>query len=320
MLSADNQKMAMTLGYLTETGEYPEDPNRTNQDSFIGKFAFPNPFVPSPFHFPSFFAHIWLAVIRDFNNDPSSLFLSVFDGHGPKGTPCSVFARHFLPVYLTTALRHTRKPEVALAAAYMHTNSQMHAQSESSTTKKWESRVSGTTAACCLLINNTLYTANAGDSRVVIGSEGDSRVVIGSEVSAGVLTAVDEGTAGSSGRAAGAAGGSGKLKAQALSHDHTPYRRDERMRVRAAGANVCSRKQHQGTCELHDDWDVALGEVIDTSADPPRIWDGENEFPGSAFTRSLGDGVAEKLGVFAMPEIETRKLKPSDKYVHAQYM
>ena len=79
MLSADNQKMAMTLGYLTETGEYPEDPNRTNQDSFIGKFAFPNPFVPSPFHFPSFFAHIWLAVIRDFNNDPSSLFLSARD-------------------------------------------------------------------------------------------------------------------------------------------------------------------------------------------------------------------------------------------------
>jgi cGMP-dependent protein kinase len=197
-----------------------------------------------------------------------------------------VFARHFLPLYLTTALRHTSKPEVALAAAFMHTNSQMHETSAASVgEKKWESRVSGTTAACCLLINSTLYTANAGDSRVVVGTEWGE----------------------------GEEGGSSKLKGQALSHDHTPYRRDERIRVRAAGANVCSRKQHQGRAPLHDDWDVALGEEIDTSADPPRIWDGKQEFPGSAFTRSLGDGVAEKLGVVAMPEIEKRKLTPSDK-------
>ena len=50
----------------------------------------------------------------------------MFDGHGPKGTPCSVFARHFLPVYLATAMRHTPKPEVALAAAFVHVNKRMH--------------------------------------------------------------------------------------------------------------------------------------------------------------------------------------------------
>ena len=74
-----------------------------------------------------------------------------------------------------------------------------------------------------------------------------------------------------------------------------------------------SRKQHQGKAPLHDDWDVALGEEIDTSADPPRIWDGEQEFPGSAFTRSLGDLVAEKLGVYALPEIDVRTIGADDK-------
>jgi hypothetical protein len=33
--------------------------------------------------------------------------------------------------------------------------------------------------------------------------------------------------------------------------------------------------------------------------DPPRIWSKYGEYPGTAFTRSLGDSIAEELGVFA---------------------
>ena len=37
--------------------------------------------------------------------------------------------------------------------------------------------------------------------------------------------------------------------------------------------------------------------------DPPRVWDESLERPGCAFTRSLGDSVAEACGVCAEPEV-----------------
>jgi hypothetical protein len=45
-------------------------------------------------------------------------------------------------------------------------------------------------------------------------------------------------------------------------------------------------------------WGVA-GEDIDEGGDPPRIWSKYGEYPGTAFTRSLGDSIAEELGVYA---------------------
>jgi hypothetical protein len=44
---------------------------------------------------------------------------------------------------------------------------------------------------------------------------------------------------------------------------------------------------------------VGAGEDIDEGGDPPRIWSKYGEYPGTAFTRSLGDSIAEELGVFA---------------------
>jgi len=38
---------------------------------------------------------------------------------------------------------------------------------------------------------------------------------------------------------------------------------------------------------------------------------------GCAFTRSIGDNVAEQVGVFAEPEILTWVLGPNDKYCNA---
>ncbi len=32
------------------------------------------------------------------------------------------------------------------------------------------------------------------------------------------------------------------------------------------------------------------------------------QYPGTAFTRSLGDSIAEELGVYALPEITVRKI------------
>lgn len=42
--------------------------------------------------------------------------------------------------------------------------------------------------------------------------------------------------------------------------------------------------------------------------DPPRLWVENGMYPGTAFTRSLGDSIAESIGVVANPEIVVLEL------------
>ena len=46
----------------------------------------------------------------------------------------------------------------------------------------------------------------------------------------------------------------------------------------------------------HENWDCKLGEELDDDGDPPRVWNQDLEYPGTAFTRSIGDSLAETLG------------------------
>ena len=58
-----------------------------------------------------------------------------------------------------------------------------------------------------------------------------------------------------------------------------------------------------------------MGEEIDDGGDPPRIWSKHGKYPGCAFTRSIGDALSERLGVFAEPELEEYVLGDEDKYI-----
>jgi serine/threonine protein phosphatase PrpC len=126
---------------------------------------------------------------------------------------------------------------------------------------------SGTTAITAFLRGAELTIANIGDSRAILGQRKGKRVVPVS-----------------------------------LSMDHTPYRQDERERVRACGAEIMSYGQFEGTVPYHENWSTDLGNEIDSEGDPPRVW-----IPGGdstcAFTRSIGDHDAEAVGVTAEPEM-----------------
>merc|ERR1719266_2546397 len=96
------------------------------------------------------------------------------------------------------------------------------------------------------------------------------------------------------------------LKAMPLSRDQTPYRKDERVRVKKCGARILTLDQIEGLepeaeSEWNNETEIDLGEEIDEWGDPPRIWDPRGEYPGTAFTRSIGDSYAEELGVYAEP-------------------
>ena len=49
--------------------------------------------------------------------------------------------------------------------------------------------------------------------------------------------------------------------------------------------------------------------------DPPRVWSPNGDYPGTAFTRSVGNSIAEELGVIAEPEMLARELTPEDKII-----
>ena len=75
------------------------------------------------------------------------LFFSCFDGHGPGGTECALFARNRLPIFFRRLLDITDDVPCALAAACVHTNAEMHEMPK----KECDTRVSGTTVAACLV-------------------------------------------------------------------------------------------------------------------------------------------------------------------------
>ncbi|KAK3152746.1 hypothetical protein QOZ80_2BG0163000 [Eleusine coracana subsp. coracana] len=125
--------------------------------------------------------------------------------------------------------------------------------------------MSGTTAITILIRGKTMYIANTGDSRAVIAEkQGDD------------IVAVD------------------------LSIDQTPYRSDELERVKECGARVLTLDQIEGIKNA----DVQCwGTEESDDGDPPRLWVQHGMYPGTAFTRSIGDSIAESIGVVADPEI-----------------
>lgn len=170
----------------------------------------------------------------------------------------------------------TRATEKAILKAHKITNESLHAD------PSIDSSFSGTTAISVLFREKTMFVSNVGDSRAIIVSND-----------------------------------TGGLSVNAMSSDHTPYRKDERFRVMKYGARILSVDQVlQNNEQDNDNWgDITLGDDIDEAGDPPRVWAQDGDFPGTAFTRSLGDKVAEGLGVTAEPEILIRRILPNDKYI-----
>jgi serine/threonine protein phosphatase PrpC len=124
-----------------------------------------------------------------------------------------------------------------------------------------------------LVRGRTLYCGNVGDSRAVIAERKGK-----------------------------------KLVAMDLSSDQTPFRADECERVRLCGARVLTLDQLEG---LKDPSVQTWGGEEDDDGDPPRLWVQNGMYPGTAFTRSIGDSVAERIGVNAVPEVRTLELSPA---------
>eukprot|EP01039_Chlorochromonas_danica_P011259 gene11259-12558_t len=210
-------------------------------------------------------------------------FFSVFDGHGRDGHHCARYARDHLGKNILDKFdripvgsMNSKTIKQALNVSHYLTNEAMH------TDKRFDDSLSGTTAISMFIRGKTLYVSNVGDSRAIVVAQGED----------------------------------GRLIAYPMSSDQTPYRKDERERVKKFGARVLSMDQIEGLEPVHENWgDLNLGEDIDEGGDPPRVWSPNGDYPGTAFTRSLGDLLAEECGVIPEPEILEREIKPNDRFI-----
>lgn len=279
--------MKIRYAYLSQRGYYPDDPHKANQDAF--------------------------SITRDFCGQKTDALLGVYDGHGRDGDRCAQFARDKLPELVEKFVMRSKSKEAKLHQARANGT----APDSEKTLELTKDQIQTACLKAHIECNRAMHKAHELDdslsgttsismyfhgrrNRITINNVGDSRAVVGQQTPGG-----------NSGK------GTSNLKAIPLSRDQTPYRRDERVRVRATGARILSLDQIEGLEPIVPDEDEAsdleLGEELDEGGDPPRVWSPHGEYPGTAFTRSLGDAIAEELGVFAEPEMLTREVTSDDK-------
>eukprot|EP00927_Polykrikos_kofoidii_P029956 TRINITY_DN25831_c0_g1_i1.p1 TRINITY_DN25831_c0_g1~~TRINITY_DN25831_c0_g1_i1.p1 ORF type:complete len:482 (-),score=59.82 TRINITY_DN25831_c0_g1_i1:176-1621(-) len=201
------------------------------------------------------------------NPTGSKCFVGVFDGHGEKGRRISEFSRNMLTKSLFSHKDLQTDPRSALEGAFFETQGQIERDYSA------EASYSGTTAVTAYQHRNTLWVANVGDSRCVLGCSVD---------------------------------GSGRdpesLKAVDMSSDHKPSRPDERRRITEQGGVVQQSavpvQTNGGGLRL-----VRMG--------PERVMD-KGGFGGLAVSRSLGD-LSLRPYVSSLPEVVERKLSARDK-------
>jgi serine/threonine protein phosphatase PrpC len=90
------------------------------------------------------------------------------------------------------------------------------------------------------------------------------------------------------------------IEATALNRDHKPELKDEAERIIRRGGRIDSFRDYYNN-----------GEPIG----PQRVWLQNEEIPGLAMSRSMGDKVAHSVGVTAEPETMEFTLSLNDKFI-----
>lgn len=89
-----------------------------------------------------------------------------------------------------------------------------------------------------------------------------------------------------------------KWMAIAISRDHKPDNPEESKRIYASGGRVQAYQDENGN-----------------PAGPARVWLKNQDLPGLAMSRSLGDAVAASVGVICEAEVVSLELQPEDKFI-----
>uniref|UniRef100_A0A7S2DD03 PPM-type phosphatase domain-containing protein n=1 Tax=Alexandrium andersonii TaxID=327968 RepID=A0A7S2DD03_9DINO len=105
-------------------------------------------------------------------------FACCMDGHGPFGHMVSTRSVQTVPYYLITSEHFPDNIEGALVEAFERAQKEVVA---SALQGGWDVQASGSTAVAALWKGTTIWTANVGDSRCVIGYESNRKMVFETE-------------------------------------------------------------------------------------------------------------------------------------------
>ncbi|KAL8425258.1 hypothetical protein Efla_002324 [Eimeria flavescens] len=138
-------------------------------------------------------------------------WLSVMDGHGPAGHQVAAWVRQRLPQCVAEAWLHEKDVQAALSQGF-------EAAAQELKRSSLNLQFSGTTCVGCVLQGASLYVANVGDSRAILGKEDSS------------------------------GGPHAPWKAVALTRDHKPELEDEKKRILAAGGRIAALQEDGEPC------------------------------------------------------------------------
>ena len=134
---------------------------------------------------------------------------------------------------------------------------------------------SGTTCVLVFKIGKKIICSNVGDSRAIMAE----RKFTFDEKSNEIVN---------------------KYEIIELSHDHKPNIKEEKERIEKSGGEVDQE---------------FLNETDEKSDLPFRVWKKGCDYPGLAVSRSLGDKIAEEIGVISEPEIIEIDINKNSKYI-----
>ena len=234
-------------------------------------------------------------------------YFAIFDGHGPVGEHFGTYAQKNLPSLMAKYIQQERVKAHKLRNSKLPKDEQLpfnpklfpmiSANSYQEASKNAHIELNGLMIDTQPLVNlsgSTAISAGFHDGQIIVSNVGDSRAILGYYDSEEKRTI-----------------------AVPLSQDQTPWRRDERERIERSGGRVLTVDQLEGKTEVKEsdktqDKRLGVDDFIDIAGDPPRVWKADDNLPGTSFTRSLGDSIAEKCGVFAEPEFFSKRISEED--------
>ena len=216
------------------------------------------------------------AVLPSIAGKANQILFGIFDGHGPEGDAAADFMKKNLGPELTKMMGR-EKYKFDFRRAFQQTFFSLDEQMH--VASNFDDSASGCTAISAVFRGGDLVVANIGNSRAVLGERRGKRVM-----------------------------------AYSLSVDQTPYRKDERERVKSCGAQVLTMAMAQGQEKIRPDWDSNI-ESLDGTTDAPLLFAKGSLQPAYPFTRSLGDSMSIRLGLNAEAELLQKALREQDQFI-----
>ena len=242
--------------------------------------------------------------IKKENNQDASIILKhvcdiedydiygIMDGHGSNGHLVSNFVMNKIKEYFNNPkiyklnMQNKEKLETKMNYCYeiyeklKHNNYELIKKFHKKTNdelydQKFDVHFSGTTCVLVFKLGKKIICSNVGDSRAILVERNFSFDEKTNEIM-------------------------NKYDVIELSHDHKPNNKKERERIEKMGGEVEQEFEN---------------EKDEKSNLPFRVWKKGCDYPGLSLSRSLGDKIAEEIGVISEPDFIEAEINKNSKYI-----